>query len=347
MRLLPFNKNNCCAMLDTLYPSSYSQPPTAQLTEIILNSQRQAFLRYIEAVEKNGRSVLMNLEHQSRRPGEHNGWPVVREIVDKYLRMTNDFLDTCIATKGPESFEDIEPLHHNRVDSGISVASSSSAIRDRKSASPAFGAPQPTSRLPPTRSQTIPIPTDKALPPQPHQQPQRKGSAFGRFAKELRRFKSRSADGRGEDVVGETIAGRRSDSHNRSGSSMGRASATVPRDISVPSQSTPQSRENSAERTIGLGIIDIDDNYRERLIREAREARQAKGARKNPEATHFKLEEERNGHGLAKPVVEFVAEPLEERVSYRTRPMPWDVRHPALNNPYQAPPESLVIAELP
>ncbi|MCJ1307726.1 hypothetical protein MMC25_001374 [Agyrium rufum] len=95
MRLEPFSRPNCIAMLNTLYPENVQTLPTQQLTQAILNSQRHAFYRYVKAVENSGKGVLMNLENQSRRPQDDNGWPVVREIVDKYLRAANSIIEEC------------------------------------------------------------------------------------------------------------------------------------------------------------------------------------------------------------------------------------------------------------
>ncbi|MCJ1441091.1 MAG: hypothetical protein MMC23_001577 [Stictis urceolatum] len=364
MRLMPFNKVNCTAMLDTLYPKHYSAPPTPQLTETILNSQRNAFRRYIEAVEANGRNVLQTLEHQSRRDGDTNGWPVVREIVDKYLTSTNNLLDECNAVKGPEDFVPSQtptPGPSARVDSGVSFQEPPDAEK------------RPSSRPPIPRMQSSPAPPERTRPSQPTctdrkaGAPERKGSAFGRLA---RVFKSRSVDGRADE---EGHSGRRSVSGRRSTSAMGRDGEARPR----TSAEKQHSRENSADRAAGLsgglGIIDIDDKQREKLIREARRAKEEREVRRvGP--THFKTGEERRGGagagvGVGMSVPEKAAKNLglprgyrleeeegrkeEERVPCRQRGVlrvyVEDEAHGARGryfNPYQAPAEELVIAEL-
>ncbi|KAL8823991.1 MAG: hypothetical protein Q9191_005388, partial [Dirinaria sp. TL-2023a] len=126
MRLEPFSKANSIAMLNTLYPPATSSPPTRQLTSAILASQRNAFFRYIQAVEKNGKGILKNLEHQGERAGDSNGWTVVREVVDKYLRTANGIVEECQEITSPQSLDPASPEYHRaerRSDSGISFAS--------------------------------------------------------------------------------------------------------------------------------------------------------------------------------------------------------------------------------
>ena len=58
MKRTPFSKASTIAMLNTLYPPTVASGPTRQLAPAILTSQRGAFFRYIQAVEKNGNGVL-------------------------------------------------------------------------------------------------------------------------------------------------------------------------------------------------------------------------------------------------------------------------------------------------
>ena len=76
MRLEPFSKANSIAMLNTLYPPTTATPPT-------------------QGVEKNGKDLLRNLEHQNKRPGDENGWAFLRETLDKYLRTANGVIEEC------------------------------------------------------------------------------------------------------------------------------------------------------------------------------------------------------------------------------------------------------------
>ena len=146
LSLVPFNKPNCVAMLNTLYPpvgmpNTPFVQPTAQLTSQILSNQRAAFFRYITAVEKNGAAVLSNLMDQHKRPGERTGWPPLREALDNYLRMANSIIEECIEITGHEpsptasSFASVETDDDNKKrdwDSGISFGSSTGSSRSNR-----------------------------------------------------------------------------------------------------------------------------------------------------------------------------------------------------------------------
>lgn len=126
MKRTPFSKASTIAMLNTLYPPTVASGPTRQLAPAILTSQRGAFFRYIQAVEKNGNGVLRSLEHQGQRTtDEKNGWPSVRDAIDKYLRTSNSVIDECVKVTGPEYFfptnQKIRP--DDRADSAISFRS--------------------------------------------------------------------------------------------------------------------------------------------------------------------------------------------------------------------------------
>ena len=97
MSLAPFNKHNCLAMLNTLYPPVLeSQPmPTKKLTEEMLKTQREGFFKYIRTVEKRGTSVLENLVYQGRKEGEATGWPNVNRALNQYLSLVNSILGEC------------------------------------------------------------------------------------------------------------------------------------------------------------------------------------------------------------------------------------------------------------
>ena len=185
MRLEPFNKANCIAMLNTLYPPTTATPPTRQLTAAILASQRSAFFRYITAVEKNGKAILSNLENQGQRPGDMNGWAVVRELVDKYLRTANGVIEECMEVTGPEYFDpEAEALRRKerRADSGVGFNA-----EDR----PSTG----DNVISKTNGTTANKPLPKS-PPRPEQSPssttKKKGTTLERIARELRNLRNRN-----------------------------------------------------------------------------------------------------------------------------------------------------------
>jgi hypothetical protein len=178
MSLLPFNKSNCLAMLNTLYPPSHTSQPTPQLTVGILNSQRNGFFRYIQGVEKNGPRILENLIQQGRRleRGEEDGWPSVQECVENHLRAANAMIDECSAITGIESLLPMDKTEERRrngrkVDSGVSFVTD-----DR----PSTGNSTTTS----TDSKGGPVSPISAFP-------SKGGSTLERITREIRKMRER------------------------------------------------------------------------------------------------------------------------------------------------------------
>jgi hypothetical protein len=202
LSLQPLNKANCFAMLNTLYPapglsSGQFVQPTQQLTPTVLSQQRTGFLRYINAVEKNGSGVLTSLMDQHRREGETTGWPQLRETVDSYLRMANSIIDECLEITGhgtsptAASFTSMECDEDGRrkVDSGISFGSSASSNRNsgqshhtRPSTSSSYST---HSRKASKEKQNYSATEDRDVTPKAA------GSTLERIARELRKIKSR------------------------------------------------------------------------------------------------------------------------------------------------------------
>lgn len=204
MSLKPFNKPNCLAMLNTLYPpmlnSSQFVPPTRQLTQQIVAEQRRHFFRYITAVEKSGAVVLKNVMSQHARAGEETGWPKVREDLDNYLRMTNSIIDECLETTGrsisPKSatfnHEEIAGEQKRKVDSGISFGSASGYTSNRSSSQSHLTRPSTSSSLSnhsrkySDKSSSAAIEDEETVTLKPA------GSALERIARELRKIGSRN-----------------------------------------------------------------------------------------------------------------------------------------------------------
>ncbi|KAK3703083.1 hypothetical protein LTR37_014694 [Vermiconidia calcicola] len=95
LSLTPFNKHNCVAMLNTLYPPVISSQPTTKLTREILKNQRDGFFKYIQSVEKNGSQVLRNLMQQGKAPADANGWGAVTRTLGLYLQLANSMISEC------------------------------------------------------------------------------------------------------------------------------------------------------------------------------------------------------------------------------------------------------------
>src|SRR5215469_10131092 len=135
MSLAPFNKHNCLAMLNTLYPPMLeSQPmPTKKLTEEMLKTQREGFFKYIRTVEKRGVSVLENLVYQGRKEGETTGWPNVNRVLNQYLTLANNIIGEChdisniidSFSKPQEVHQDSQTRKGRKIDSGVSFDSDS------------------------------------------------------------------------------------------------------------------------------------------------------------------------------------------------------------------------------
>ena len=166
----PYNKVNCTAMLNTLFPPvpETSATPTPQLSPRVLKSQRDGIFRYVSAVETNGKSILEKIVLHGARPGEKNGWPLVREALDKYLRTANDMIDDCTMVNDADSLQQAEMErkgHKGRnVDSGVSFGASS------------VGSSYCHEAI-----------LDKPLPPSPREKT-KGGSALERLTRELRKF---------------------------------------------------------------------------------------------------------------------------------------------------------------
>ena len=281
MRLEPFNKPNCIAMLNTLYAPSYGSQPTIQLTENVLNAQRNAFFRYIQAVEKNGKDVLTNLENASRRQGDVNGWPVVRDIVDVYLRKANGLMEDCQAVKGTEDFEAVSK--DKRTDSGVSFGSDV----ERK---PVLEKRPTLDKRPSTSmgsSATSSI-SDKSSGPMQPGCGERKPSigTFERIARELRRIKSRSADSKDPKDSGEGFAKKPSMGSPRPPLRKMRSTSAINQEI--PKKEGKHSRDNSNDRSGATpSQYTIDDAQRERLIREAQQHKESLKPRLNASPSQF------------------------------------------------------------
>lgn len=248
MRLEPFSKANSIAMLNTLYPPSMSTAPTRQITIHILSSQRSAFFRYIQGVEKNGKGILKNLEEQGQRPGDVNGWKVVRDVVDKYLRAANGVIEECLEVSGPEYFDPEIEAHRRsdrRADSGVSFATG-----DRPSTSSSIGSKSNAS------SKDKPLP---ASPPHSGPQypatPKKRGTTLEKIAREFRNLRSRNAVKEMPDNYGSEVKDpkARSLKKMKSTSSIGGAKAK-------------HARLGSDE---AMTDFNIDDARRQRMIWEA------------------------------------------------------------------------------
>lgn len=150
LSLLPYNKHNCVAMLNTLYPPVISSQPTSKLTTTVLKGQRDGFFKYIISVEKNGSRILNNLMQQGKVPGDENGWLSVTRTLGLYLQLANSIITECTDIS---DVQDVSPRRNResggsrttrKADSGISFGSERSSTRPNSNAEPI----SPTEPLP-------------------------------------------------------------------------------------------------------------------------------------------------------------------------------------------------------
>ena len=214
LSLEPFNKSNCIAMLNTLYPPSVpgsapTAPPTAQLTPQILSAQRNGFFRYIGAVEKSGPQILKSLYEQNKKPEDKSGYTTLRNHLDQYLRMAINIIDECYEITGRSpmtspiaaSFNSAvseDPRRYH--DSGVSFGTNSSS--NRNSAGSQATRPSTSSSVS-AHSHSRAASTNKQLPEKPLPVPTEEedndptpvkpvGTKLERIARELRKMSSRS-----------------------------------------------------------------------------------------------------------------------------------------------------------
>lgn len=113
-------------MLNTLYPPFASAPPTVDVTQDELKAQRDAFFKYISAVDKNGPQVLSKIIRHGMAEGDKNGWAPIVRTLQMYLQITNSMINECCSIR---DLEDLEPLRsskggNSKIDSGILVPGS-------------------------------------------------------------------------------------------------------------------------------------------------------------------------------------------------------------------------------
>lgn len=223
LSLIPFDKGNCLAMLNTLYPpinqnAGHFVQPTAQLTAQILTQQRNGFFKYITAVEKTGPSVLTHLMNHAKRKGDPNGWVTLRDSLDKYITLANSVIEECYDITGhvqsptvsSSNGLDHEEEGRRKVDSAISFGSEKSSNRNSSQSNKSANSQRSHVTRPSTSSSfsngsrtahSRQVSQDKELPEKPlpsprdddvPMTPKASGSTLERIARELRKMKSRN-----------------------------------------------------------------------------------------------------------------------------------------------------------
>lgn len=128
MMLDPHNRPNNIAMLNTLFPPAQgaSAPPTKQLTPTTLLAQRDGFFRYIRKVDAEGPDVLAPIITQHAPEGHETSWPLVHDVLDKFLVQANEMIEETMSVQEPTDLNHAEIFHRSKgrkADSGISFGS--------------------------------------------------------------------------------------------------------------------------------------------------------------------------------------------------------------------------------
>lgn len=114
-------------MLNTLFPPVHDETklPSNFLTLQTLKDERQTFIDLIKDVQKYGPEVLRPLLNENRGPDDPTGWPNVQRVLVKYLRVSMNMIQDCMATVGPESFERYTGVYgkESKHDSAVSFGS--------------------------------------------------------------------------------------------------------------------------------------------------------------------------------------------------------------------------------
>ena len=148
-------------------------------------------------MEKNGKDILKNLELQGKRREDETGWPVVREIVDKYLRTANGVIEECQEVTGPDTFAEKDARADKRTDSGISFAAGDRPHTSGSTGSNQYITNEESKSLPPRPTHSPPPPPRSATALQPctgAQPPvlKKRGTTLEKIAREFRNLRSRN-----------------------------------------------------------------------------------------------------------------------------------------------------------
>ncbi|KAF2760086.1 hypothetical protein EJ05DRAFT_271844 [Pseudovirgaria hyperparasitica] len=136
MCLEPFHKNNCHAMLNTIFPPiPPRKQPTSLLKPEVLMSQRESFFQYINKVSKHGKAVLKPLQMHQKKEQDLNGWAEVVRALEKYLLIAKNMIDDCVDISIEPFVDEAAKRGGRKTDSGVSFGSD----RSKVSAAPSIG----------------------------------------------------------------------------------------------------------------------------------------------------------------------------------------------------------------
>ena len=101
LSLSKFNKCNCVALLNTLYPLEEASI-NAHLTASVLSQQRKALWKYIVGVERHGAQILDGV--RDARGTTNTDWANIAGAVHAYARAALDMIRTAEDVARPASF---------------------------------------------------------------------------------------------------------------------------------------------------------------------------------------------------------------------------------------------------
>ncbi|KAB8345856.1 hypothetical protein FH972_022911 [Carpinus fangiana] len=230
LMIQPFNKSNCLAMLNTLFPPMTTSPPTSKLTAHQIKVQRDTYFKWINRVEAHytksnlaPHKVLEPLMQHSKREGDDNAWKSVRETLDMYLRAAQHLIDEYAEVQTPDDFG-----MDGRRKSSVSLENKKKKERKADSGI-SFGSNKRPSTSGSLSGATLVGDANKSQPHSPtataSANKERNYSTLERLARELRRMKaSRNGGSRTETLADE--AEKENWSHSRTNSNGSTGSMT-------------------------------------------------------------------------------------------------------------------------
>ncbi|KAI5289366.1 hypothetical protein KEM54_003998 [Ascosphaera aggregata] len=123
MMLTPFNKGNCLAMLNTLFPPKLRAPPARHVSIQRMANQRHIFLDYIKTVEKDKCTDCLHKLIANKRYNGSTRWPDTHYYIEKYLVYSNDLITACHQLSYYGNLEGPRTTRRGKQDSGISISS--------------------------------------------------------------------------------------------------------------------------------------------------------------------------------------------------------------------------------
>ncbi|KAF2147421.1 uncharacterized protein K452DRAFT_293845 [Aplosporella prunicola CBS 121167] len=92
IKMQPFDKHNCLAMLNTLWPPIPTSIPEG-IPPAVVQSQRKDFFKAINSIPGRGTVELQRLITQDAKEGEPDGWPETARMMDIYIEKVDEIIE--------------------------------------------------------------------------------------------------------------------------------------------------------------------------------------------------------------------------------------------------------------